>query len=116
MNLFRGTQATALGDQAAVPPKDSAGGDQAMRPQPSLTGHLSSTGESPPGGNYPRHRLPLRTSVLPASALRLHGAADMPRRVLMPGMTGPQKEADADTPTTGWGACGPSPRRAGPPP
>jgi hypothetical protein len=33
--LLCGTQATALGDQAAVPPQDSAGGDQTVRLQPS---------------------------------------------------------------------------------
>jgi hypothetical protein len=30
-----GTQATALSDQAAVPPQDGAGRDQPVRPQPS---------------------------------------------------------------------------------
>jgi hypothetical protein len=33
--LLCGTQATALGDQAAVPAQDGAGGDQTVRLQPS---------------------------------------------------------------------------------
>jgi hypothetical protein len=32
--LFYGTQATALGDQAAVPPQDGARGNQPVYPQP----------------------------------------------------------------------------------
>ena len=33
--LLCGTQATALGDQAAVPPQDGARGDKPVHPQPS---------------------------------------------------------------------------------